>query len=1791
VGHRIKTFILFIFIFSGLENIIAQCDYTNDLPIVDESSFTVDFLVSGAADNELGVDNCLKIVTTYFDHDFVSDLNLSLESPAGNIVELVGVDVDGNSTGLVNSWDIQFYNRDELVAVPDLDYDQIWNSNPTGGWVGFTTYTGSYYPYQGGLEDFTGSVNGIWKLHISDNSQFGEGVFSCFGLEFCNDEDIEVSTCSTINHTLEEDDVSSCRGSEELDISVEPNLEDTFDNTVYGYQYILFGESGFQNLTQSTDFTNSPSGTYTLCGIYYFLDDLVDLEGIAVGSDLASIQAYIIDNRICATTSDDCINIEILDVAEIVIDTMVVCQGDTVSIGGEIYTESGMYEIITPSFPCDSISMLDLEVSSFDIAINANSLELSCNNDTIQLDAGDTNLTGVTSFTWKTEDGNIISQPNQVQIDVNSGGVYIFEVVANECTYTSEIEVTEDVDFVAVDLLVENITCTLDSALVQLTASDEISDLTWVGDESTFRRIGDDILVGTAGTFLLDFVTEFGCLVSREITVENTRIEPNFELYGDTLTCKEPIVTIGTVNADTLNSTFFWIKDDEVLGMDTFLMIDRPGLYNLRVRSGAGCVDSFEIDIFSEIDTLNAELFGGELSCEQTELTIAYSSTIGGLDPLWILPNGVPVVDSAFVTSLAGDYMLTLEDEKSCTLDTVLVITEDTRIPEIDIPLQNFQCGQDSLQINSSVNIENVSYHWTSESGFSDTTSMPWVFAPGEYMVEVCLVNGCCTIDTFTVGVDSDLPIVTFEFGNLDCTNDTVYIIPSDTSTYDMAWFLDGAALSVDSNIIEVVMPGLYEVVVTNPSNGCSSNYSFDIMEDKISSLNELSTNILNCEVDVVQISLDAERQFESFSWTGPGLLDTNEEPLVDAAGLYFINYTFENGCTGIDSIEVFDEGELPNLVGTDTVYNCFSPTLLLNVTYESATINITWEGENFLANGDSVLISEPGLYNVYAVSPGLCRDTVQINVAADTISPVLSIVNDGIITCADSTVQVTLTVDTNTTSYTFGGPGIINQNELVIEVDQPGIYTAVGMADNGCTTTKTNEVLISNDFPEYEINLDSFTCVKDEVTVGVMSPDPSLNVLWDGPISIPENTYNFSTVEAGSYSFILTNSDGCKSIDTFFVLRDTFPPEGAIALSNQITCDLDEALLSIEGNLPSWIAEWNGPGVTNSSDATITTSLVGDYTLAITATNGCVTLDTMTVVYDTVAAVIEVFGDPITCTAGKVFLNVVSDKPLIEYQWNGPSGYESTEVEPLVLEDGTYSVTVTSANGCESIGEIEIEDERAFPIIDVEDYFLPCDGAPAVVVPLTISEGAAPKWFGPNNFFVDADTALIFAPGEYVGLALTEEGCATADTFLVIDDPVLPIFSAEAEVLECFGPVEITALDVADDKSILWTGPNGYTSDIPLSMIEEPGLYVLQVTGINGCVDSTTVEVIDGRIFPNAVAENIDLFQCENIEVNLSGEGSSEGSEFTYQWSTENGGNILQGEQSLSPRIKSEGTYIIEVTNNNIGCISYDTLVLTLQEQELVDLDLLVTSPTCMGYDNGIIEIENIIGGYGPFNITVDGFDYGERLDIQYLTVGDHDVRVVDSLGCILDSLVLIDTSNLLSVTLPVDTTLIFGQMLNVLADINLPEDSISQILWSSNVPCDGCRSFDFRPDGNMTIAIEVIDVNGCVEEKEFRITVNRPDNLPFPHIFSPNGDGLNDIFYLPLVEGIESIEYIRVYDNWGGLIHESINPLLGDESSGWDGSLNGQQAAMAVYIVEAMVRLVDGTEIRYFGDVTLIR
>ncbi len=84
------------------------------------------------------------------------------------------------------------------------------------------------------------------------------------------------------------------------------------------------------------------------------------------------------------------------------------------------------------------------------------------------------------------------------------------------------------------------------------------------------------------------------------------------------------------------------------------------------------------------------------------------------------------------------------------------------------------------------------------------------------------------------------------------------------------------------------------------------------------------------------------------------------------------------------------------------------------------------------------------------------------------------------------------------------------------------------------------------------------------------------------------------------------------------------------------------------------------------------------------------------------------------------------------------------------------------------------------------------------------------------------------------------------------------------------------------------------------------------------------------------------------------------------------------------------------------------------------------------------------------------------------------------------------------------------------------------------------------------------------------------------FPNIFSPNGDGFNDLFALYGDEGLLEDIQISIYDRWGTMLYKGIM---------WDGKYNGNEVISGVYTYTADIRLKDGYQKLFSGSVTLFR
>jgi gliding motility-associated-like protein len=120
--------------------------------------------------------------------------------------------------------------------------------------------------------------------------------------------------------------------------------------------------------------------------------------------------------------------------------------------------------------------------------------------------------------------------------------------------------------------------------------------------------------------------------------------------------------------------------------------------------------------------------------------------------------------------------------------------------------------------------------------------------------------------------------------------------------------------------------------------------------------------------------------------------------------------------------------------------------------------------------------------------------------------------------------------------------------------------------------------------------------------------------------------------------------------------------------------------------------------------------------------------------------------------------------------------------------------------------------------------------------------------------------------------------------------------------------------------------------------------------------------------------------------------------------------------------------------------------------------------------------------------------------------------------------------------------------------------------------------------------VYILVTDQLGCTVLLEVSIRINRAGILFVPNAFTPNGDGINDVFLPTGKNPLLPVKRFAVFDRWGNQVHEESDKLLG-ELRGWDGTTGGRHLSPAVFVVVVEYTSPDGSVQRSTGDVTLMR
>jgi gliding motility-associated-like protein len=137
----------------------------------------------------------------------------------------------------------------------------------------------------------------------------------------------------------------------------------------------------------------------------------------------------------------------------------------------------------------------------------------------------------------------------------------------------------------------------------------------------------------------------------------------------------------------------------------------------------------------------------------------------------------------------------------------------------------------------------------------------------------------------------------------------------------------------------------------------------------------------------------------------------------------------------------------------------------------------------------------------------------------------------------------------------------------------------------------------------------------------------------------------------------------------------------------------------------------------------------------------------------------------------------------------------------------------------------------------------------------------------------------------------------------------------------------------------------------------------------------------------------------------------------------------------------------------------------------------------------------------------------------------------------------------------------------------------------------CTTCPQPIATVTDNIKYVAEATNAGGCKSRDEVTITTLCNDaNIFIPNTFSPNGDGMNDVFYAR-GRGLFSLKEVRIFDRWGEQVFERHNIAPNDVTQGWDGTYKGMKASADVYVYVMDIVCSNNTIISVKGNVTLLR
>ena len=407
-----------------------------------------------------------------------------------------------------------------------------------------------------------------------------------------------------------------------------------------------------------------------------------------------------------------------------------------------------------------------------------------------------------------------------------------------------------------------------------------------------------------------------------------------------------------------------------------------------------------------------------------------------------------------------------------------------------------------------------------------------------------------------------------------------------------------------------------------------------------------------------------------------------------------------------------------------------------------------------------------------------------------------------------------------------------------------------------------------------------------------------------------------------------VTSSNGCADTENIIITQDNSVPTAGI-INNSATTILTCSTTSISvtatgGGTYSWS---DGSNVV-SSVADLSILAPGTYTVTVTSSNGCSNTDAVTITQDSSVPTAGIINNSattiLTCSSTSISVTTTGGGT---YSWSDGSNVVSSVADLSILAPGTYTVTVTSSNGCSNTDAVTITQDSSKPTAGITNTtastVLTCS---TTSISVTATGGGTYSWSDGTAVVSSVADLSISAPGTYTVTVTSLNGCTDTDAITITQDNSVPTAgitnNTGVTVLTC--STESISVTANGGGTYSWSDGSNVVSSVADLSISGTGTYTVTVTSSNGCSSSDAVSITQDSSIPTAGITNITgstVLNSTTPSISLTATGGS-----AYSWS--DGTNVVSSVANLL--VTSAGIYTVKVSNAN-GC--FDTKVTTITQ------------------------------------------------------------------------------------------------------------------------------------------------------------------------------------------------------------------------------------------------------------------